>query len=60
MRKWIKRLAVIPLSLTMLLGGCVNTGASGGGFDLVKFLQNPYVMVILGLALVWFFWSKKK
>jgi hypothetical protein len=44
----------------MLLGGCVNTGASGGGFDLVKFLQNPYVMVIFGLALVWFFWSKKK
>jgi hypothetical protein len=60
MRKWIKRLSIIPLSLLMLLSGCINTGASGGGFDIVKFLQNKYVMMIGVLAIFLWMWSKRK
>jgi len=52
--KQIKYLILfIPL---LLLSGCISSGAtssSGGGFDLNKFIRNPFVMGILVIIAIW-------
>lgn len=44
--------------LSALLSGC--TGGGGGGFDIVQFLQNPIVMVVLGCLIVYWMWKGTK
>jgi hypothetical protein len=63
MKKVIKRLSLIlTVFLVPLLCSCVNVGgtSSGGGFDIIKFLQNKYVMIIGVLAIFIWMWSKRK
>lgn len=54
----MKRKVALSLSLTsaLLLAGCAG-GGGAGGFDIVKFLQNPFVMIIIGLFIV--YWMMK-
>ena len=61
MKKWIKRLSLTLLTIALpLLCGCVNVGgAKSQGFDVVKFLQNKYVMIIGVLAVFFYMYSKR-
>lgn len=52
--------SALILSLSFLAGCLPGSGGEGGGFDLVKFLQNPFVMIIIVIIIVWFMWKHKK
>jgi hypothetical protein len=50
-----RKLALLASLLSILfLTGC----SSGGGFDIVQFLKNPIVMVIIGLFIVVWMWKR--
>lgn len=42
----------------LLLPSCA--GGGGGGFDIVQFLQNPFVMIIIGIFIVYWMMKKNK
>lgn len=50
---------IIILSTLAYLSGC-STGEEGGGFDIVKLLQNPFVAIILVLLIVWWMVKHKR
>lgn len=52
-----KMALLIGLLLTLSLSGC---SGEGGGFDIVKFLQNPIVMVIGGIIIVIYMMKRSK
>lgn len=49
-------LLLISLSPALLLSGC----AEGGGFDIVKFTQNPVVMILLAVVIVIYMMKRSK
>lgn len=57
-RKWIAlTLTLLPL---ILLSGCLVPGQSGGGLNPVKIVQNPWVMIIGVIAIVWWLSQRGK
>lgn len=54
-----RKLILIALALlsVLLLSGCTG---GGGGFDIVKFLQNPFVMIIIAIFIVGWMWKGQK
>lgn len=54
-----KVILTISLLLTiLLLAGC--SGEGGGGFDIVKFLQNPFVMILGAIFIVYWMMKRSK
>ena len=52
-------LLLISLSPILLTSGCASK-EDGGGFDIVKFTQNPVVMVVAGILIVYWMMKKSK
>jgi fumarate reductase subunit C len=63
MDKWKRYIKKALIGFTILslclLNSCIG-GGSGGGFDIIKFLQNPLVIFILIIIIVWYIMNKKK
>ena len=55
--KLLKTLALLLPFL--MLSGCIG-GKQDGGFDVVAFLKNPIVMVIIGIIVLWFAFRSNK
>jgi len=53
-----KLLLIISLLSVLPLAGCAG-GEGGGGFDIVKFLQNPFVMILLAGIIVYYMLKRK-
>lgn len=56
MKRWLS-LSLILVSL--LLGGCIQS-EPGGGFDIMKLLRNPIVILIIGGVALWFAFKGSK
>ncbi len=49
----------VSLLLIPLLTGCSSSPSGGGGIDILKFLQNPVVMVVLGVIIAFWMFKRK-
>lgn len=56
------RVMLILVTMPILfLAGCTNRQTNEtGGFDIVKFLQNPVVMIVLALFIVYWMMKRSK
>jgi predicted small secreted protein len=59
MNRVTRWLLLILILVTFLLGGCINS-EPGIGFDLMKLLRNPVVILIIGGVAVWFAFKGSK
>jgi fumarate reductase subunit C len=54
-----KMMLLAILAALLVLASC-SSGGGGGGFDIVKFLQNPLVMIIGAIIVAAYLWKHQK
>lgn len=53
----MKKVKFLIMLLPLTLTGCA---AGSGGFDVVKFVRNPFIMAIIIIATLWFAFKSRK